>query len=155
MVPARIRSAVSLCALGKRFHVMPIDESGPRKDLITERPGVMCIHASGAFPSGSACIENINGPSLRSNMHSENEGGSTACLVELSVKRNTLVGTEQQIHSAAYAGRQPSGLLRVRSVDSSLRSNILEVLLQLLLTPKQILGASSTSLLPKTVTENV
>ena len=158
ILPSRIRSAVSLCAVGGRLAVLPIDDSAPMNALDAEKPCVMCIRASGAFPAvGSGPGVTGHSPLLspRSAMRHSAAEGCLPCFVELSVRRNASVETEHQIHSASKAGRQPNGLLRVRCSDSALRSSVLEVLVQQLLTPQQLLDAAAATLEPKTRAGNV
>lgn len=145
MVPDRIRKAVTSCELGGRFLIIPLDEGEPTEASL-RRPGFMRIHASGAFPASAECTEASAPCSCpqQNIRESVSRGKYIPCLVELSVKRNAFAGTERQIQLVSQWGRTPSGLLRVRCTNTSLRSSVLEALLQQFLTSSQIIHASSS-----------
>ncbi|OEH77505.1 hypothetical protein cyc_01642 [Cyclospora cayetanensis] len=149
LLPERIRSAVSLCSLGGRLFVLPMEETGPLRALQVDRPGVMTVHASCAFPVACSPVraEDSCGlqPPSAARWHADAPEGDIECFVELSARRNASVETELQMHSALQAGRQPCAILRVRCSDCALKSSLLEVLLQQLVTPQQLLDAAAAA----------
>lgn len=136
MPDSRLRSAVSLLALGGRLAVLPVAETAHTRSLAPDRPGIMCIHASASFSV-------VDGEEERP------DGTGIPCFVELAVRRNAAVGLTQQTQAWHLRTRQPGGLLRVRCANTALRCSVLEALSQQLMSPQLLLDAAAVNLMPK------